>query len=104
MGIDGQIHPQGIVADDGTHPTKPDPLGLIELTQRLHTQTGVYAGDTWDDLRTVLHYRERDHQPPMLFCYCLTESTDDETLSIFKAKGADVIAGDINVFLRHFHA
>jgi HAD superfamily hydrolase (TIGR01548 family) len=103
MGLDGEIPSQAIVADNGVLPTKPDPWGLAEIAQQLSTKVGVYVGDTWDDLRTVLHHRENGHPLPMLFCYCLTGSTDEKTLAIFKANGADIIARDINVFLRYLH-
>ena len=93
-----------IVGDDEVHPAKPDPWGLAELAGTLNTRAGVYVGDTWDDLRTVLHYRARADEPPMLFCYCLTDYADEKTLNVFKAEGADIIARDVNVFLRHLLA
>jgi len=95
------VEPRLIVGDDGSHPNKPDPWGLIQLGKRLSWQAGIYVGDTWDDLRTVLSYRESNGSRPVLFCYCSTGNGNEKTLAVFRRKGADVIARDVNALLVH---
>jgi HAD superfamily phosphatase len=93
------VEPRLIVGDDGSHPTKPDPWGLFQLEKRLNWQAGMYAGDTWDDLRTVLTYREGSGSKPVLFCYCSTGNGNESALAFFRRQGADMIARDVNALL-----
>jgi len=100
MGI--YVEPRLIVGDDGSHPTKPDPWGLIQLGKQLNWQAGIYVGDTWDDLRTVLCYRGSSGSKPLLFCYCSTGNGNESALTVFRREGADMIARDVNALLMHF--
>lgn len=101
LGLDGLLHPEGVIADDGLHPAKPDPWSLIKICQNLNSKSAVYVGDTMDDLVTVESYNRQPNLSKMAFCYCLTGSSDEKTIGVFQGKKVAFIAEDVNVFVRY---
>jgi len=77
---------------------KPDPMVLNVMMERLGAGQAVYVGDTYDDLRTVLHYRAQGRND-CLFCAVLTGPAGEGNREFFRREGADLIARDVNAFL-----
>ncbi|MDD3805194.1 MAG: HAD family hydrolase [bacterium] len=84
-----------MTAEDGK---KPDPMVISTMMERLGAKRAVYVGDTYDDLRTVLHYRAGGRSN-CLFCAVLTGPSGDGNKEFFRSEGADLIADDVNAFL-----
>jgi HAD superfamily hydrolase (TIGR01548 family) len=97
-GLAGAIPPEWIATcDDGVH--KPDPNGLLLLTDRMAPAAAAFVGDTIDDLRTVLNYRKVRSGPPWLACAVLSGPAGEKNRDFFAASGADVIAPDVNALI-----
>jgi phosphoglycolate phosphatase-like HAD superfamily hydrolase len=95
LGIDGAIEPSHVVTDDGRFPTKPDPTGLVYLAGRLTERPLYYFGDNRDDLSTLLGARDRLQATDLHFVYCLSGSTDSESVSWFAEQGASLVAVEV---------
>lgn len=97
-GLAGTVPPEWIATcDDGVH--KPDPNGLLLLTERMAPAAAAFVGDTIDDLRTVLNYRKVRSEPPWLACAVLSGPAGERNRDFFAASGADVIAPDVNALV-----
>lgn len=98
IGLRGHLAPENVMtADDGLY--KPDPGGLITLADRMRPTAAAFVGDTLDDLRTVLNYREARDDPPFLAVQVLTGPAGEKNRSFFADQGADIIAPNVNCFL-----
>lgn len=96
--LESVIHPTAtMTADDGMH--KPDPNGLITLAERMNPGAAVFVGDTLDDMRTVLNYRQVRQQPPFLAAQVLTGPAGEKNRQFFADAGADIIAPDVNALM-----
>lgn len=97
--LEPMIHPDfTLTADDGLH--KPDPNGLLALSDALRPEAAAFVGDTVDDLRTVLNYRKVRQNPPFIACQVLTGPSGEANRQFFADEGADIIAPDVNTLLR----
>jgi phosphoglycolate phosphatase-like HAD superfamily hydrolase len=94
LGIDGVLSPARLVTDDGTFPTKPDPAGLMHLAGELPGRPLFYFGDNRDDLNALVAARGR-LDADMHFVYCLSGSTDAETVRWFAEHGTTLMAVEV---------
>ena len=71
---------------------KPDPRALVYAVQALGTRTGLFAGDTADDLDLVLRY-ERESRPadPTLPPILAVMIATDTAAATYRERGADII-------------
>ena len=95
LGITDVMDPGLLVTDDGTYPTKPDPTGLLYLAGRLASRPLFYFGDNRDDLSALLGARDRLKDGDLHFVYCLSGSTDEETVRWFAGNGASLMAVEV---------
>jgi phosphoglycolate phosphatase-like HAD superfamily hydrolase len=88
-----------IVVDDGL--VKPDPRGLAALVERMACAAAVFVGDMPDDREAARRYRAECAQgAPVLDCLVLSGPLGGRPEVEARAEGADVIAADVNVFLK----
>ncbi|MEE9196577.1 MAG: HAD family hydrolase [bacterium] len=95
LGIEGLVRPERIVTDDGIYPAKPDPAGLIHLAAALEERPLYYFGDNRDDLSTLLSAREKLQSNDLLFVYCLSGSSDSDSVRWFAENGASIAAVEV---------
>ena len=88
-----------ITADDGLE--KPHPQGLKKLSTSLKTKTGVYIGDTWDDLITVKNFNKEAKEIKFLSAIVLAEgfNLQNRTIEFYLSEGVDLLAQDVNCVL-----
>ncbi len=91
----GQFPAESIVTEDDGH-KKPDPEILRIAIERTGCQRAMYVGDTPDDHRTVLHYRDTYGPGCIMFCVVLTGIRRPGLKQVFIEQGADLIADDVN--------
>jgi HAD superfamily phosphatase len=97
-GLATRIPPEHVVTkDDGFQ--KPEPQGLIQLSQRLDFRTALYIGDTLDDLRTVRNFNAVSADVKFLAAQVLTGPAGAANEPLFRKAGADLIATDVNAVL-----
>jgi HAD superfamily hydrolase (TIGR01548 family) len=91
-GLKDLISDDRLIYDDGSlH--KPDPKVLEILADRLEIETGMYIGDTYDDLLTVQRFRVKNDSIKFLSCIISCRENEDD---FFKKKGTDILARDVN--------
>jgi phosphoglycolate phosphatase-like HAD superfamily hydrolase len=95
LGIGDVIDPRHMVTDDGRFPTKPDPAGLLYLAGCLAGRPLFYFGDNRDDLSALVAAREEEGSGELRFVYCLSGSTDKDTVRWFSAAGASLMAVEV---------
>lgn len=97
-GLAGTVPTEWIATcDDEVH--KPDPGGLMLLTDRMEPVAGAFVGDTIDDIRTVLNYRKVRSEPSWLACAVLSGPAGEKNREFFVESGADVVAPDVNALV-----
>lgn len=91
------------VVDDGTCPRKPEPEGLLRLAATANTPL-AFVGDSVDDQRAVLAYRERSEGglPPATFVRVLGSDASDEAIEEALRTGADVVVSSLDDVLHLF--
>lgn len=89
---------RGVTQTDGFY--KPDPRGMALLLARLNAKMAIYIGDSRDDLRTVLNFRERPEaaQITLLSAQVLTGTTHPADAPALFAD-ADILAPDVHTVL-----
>lgn len=97
-GILKYFRPEYMITED-LGIVKPDPAGLVCLSQAFGTRRGIFIGDTLDDLGTVKNFRELELEPEFIFCAVSTGAHQEQTWDIFEQAGADIIARDVNAVL-----
>lgn len=98
----GRIDPRHILtSDDGVE--KPAPRALWMLTDRMGVRNGLYIGDTLDDYRMVLAFRDlrASAHCNMLSCLVLTGPSGVANQTLFIEKGAEIVAPNVNAFLTY---
>lgn len=93
-----------IIADAGvitpeSAPRKPHPGGLRKLVELFGAKRSLYVGDTLDDFRTVVRYREKYPDLPVLAALVMTGPMGEKNRKIFERSGADIVASDVNELL-----
>lgn len=93
-----------VTSEDGVR--KPDGRTLVLCQQRLGFQLAIYVGDTLDDHRTVMNYRElpASGRGRVVSCLVLTGPAGDQNRAAFLEAGADIVAPDVNALLQFFKA
>ena len=91
--------PQGITKDDGFY--KPEPAGMRQVLTRLRSRVALYIGDTIDDLRTVLAFRQLPEAASvtLVSAQVLTGTTPRAVAPTLFAD-TDILAEDVNTVLR----
>lgn len=85
---------------DGQY-VKPNPQGLLAISEHYRLRMGIFVGDNVDDARTVQNYkRQYPGAPGFLFCGITTGTLGEASEQIFTDMGADIIATDVNALLR----
>jgi HAD superfamily phosphatase len=95
LGLEEILDTPRIVTDDGRFPTKPDPGGLVHLAGTLPERPLYYFGDNRDDLTALLGARRVMADDRLYFVYCLSGSTDRDTLRWFAGSGTVVAAVEL---------
>lgn len=87
----------GITKDDAFY--KPEPWGMRALLTRLGARVALYIGDSPDDLRTVLRFRELPEasEITLLSAQVLTGPAGAASAPLFAE--ADILATDVNAVL-----
>lgn len=91
--------PCGVTKDDGLY--KPEPWGMRKVLTQLGSKVALYIGDTIDDLRTVLAFRQLPEAADMtlLSAQVLTGTTPRSVAPTLFAD-TDILAEDVNAVLR----
>ena len=102
VGLSDKINlpgPQGVTKDDGLY--KPEPWGMRQVLTRLNSKVALYIGDTTDDLRTVLAFRQLPEAADitLLSAQVLTGTTPRSVAPTLFAD-TDILADDVNAVLR----
>ncbi|NOZ50453.1 MAG: HAD family hydrolase [Chloroflexi bacterium] len=89
----GLLHPDAIFTAE--HGSKPAPHLLARLLRILQAQTAVMVGDSIDDLRTALGYRQLATAQKTASVFAVQVAAADEH-SYWRQAGADAAIADIN--------
>lgn len=89
------IPKHNVLFDDGIH-RKPDPKMLEILGSKIGAKTGIYVGDTLDDLQTVVNFRNCFDQPKFLSGIVTRQASEIE---LYAEAGADIISLNTNDLL-----
>ncbi len=93
LNFDGLLVPDAIFTDEDGH--KPDPDLLVQAIARLQARRAVMVGDSLDDLRLVLNYRQlppHQQRAPVLFVAIDHDHDPDR----WRDLGADAVLADVN--------
>lgn len=90
--LESMISKKAVLVDDGGL-TKPDPRILMNLGEILGVGTGIFIGDTVDDLRTVTNYQalKAEKELQTRFLSGLITQKESEKKMFFNL-GADIVA------------
>lgn len=100
----GGVMPEAAVITASHDFRKPDPTGLRLAVQAMDATRTVYCGDNVDDWATADNYRRLADARPLLFAGILGGTLGDRAEAIFREKGAEIIAADVNRVLRYLRA
>ncbi|MFB6356416.1 MAG: TIGR01548 family HAD-type hydrolase [bacterium] len=83
---------------------KPHPQALINLSEVMDSEVLLYAGDTLDDIRTVINARKQKDDVEFIACGVLTGGLRGESgRKRYQKTGADMILEDINSLTSYLH-
>ncbi len=85
-GLDKIIQTELQLYDNGSW-QKPNPLCLEILAERANSQLGLYMGDTTDDLKTVLNFKQANSKKEFLSAQICRNK---EEMDFFLDMGADI--------------
>ncbi len=90
-----------VTDDDGVR--KPDGRALGLLQEKMKFKTGIYIGDTIDDLNVVKNYRETNAggRAKILSCIVLSGPSGAQNRRMFLEAGAEIVAPDVNSILQY---
>lgn len=91
------------VTDDGTLARKPSPEGLVRLARRCESRVILAVGDTIDDQRAALAYREiafREGLPEIVFARVLGPLATPDEIDAAWDVGADIVTPGLDALLR----
>ena len=90
-----------VTDDDGVR--KPDGRALALLQEKMKFKTGVYIGDTIDDLNVVKNFRETNAggRARILSCIVLSGPAGAQNRRMFLEAGAEIVAPDVNSVLTY---
>lgn len=90
-----------VTDDDGVR--KPDGRALALLQEKMKFRSGVYIGDTIDDLNVVKNFRETNAggRARVLSCIVLSGPAGAQNRRMFLEAGAEIVAPDVNSVLSY---
>ncbi|HEX8833383.1 MAG TPA: HAD family hydrolase [Abditibacteriaceae bacterium] len=90
-----------VTEDDGIR--KPDGEALALLQSRMNFKTGIYIGDTLDDLRVVQNFKETRAagKARILSCLVLSGPAGEQNRRLFLEAGAEIVGPDVNSVLNY---
>ncbi|HEY81202.1 MAG TPA: HAD family hydrolase [Anaerolineae bacterium] len=91
--FDGLLVPDAIFTDEDGH--KPDPDLLVRAIDRLNARRAVMVGDSPDDLRLVLNYRQLPARGRRAQVLTVIIDHDDDP-QYWRDLGADAVLTDVN--------
>ncbi|MDQ3813583.1 MAG: HAD family hydrolase [Armatimonadota bacterium] len=97
--------PETAWVTEGDGVRKPDGRTLLLLRERLEFRYGIYIGDTMDDHRTVLNYRELkgSGRARMLSCIALSGPFGGAHRRLFLEAGVEIVTPDANFLLQYLN-
>ncbi len=93
LDFDGLLNPDAIFTDEDGH--KPDPELLRRAIQVLDANRVIMVGDSIDDLRTVLHYRQLSPSLQTAKAFAVQVAPDTEA-EFWLDQGADAVIPSVN--------
>lgn len=93
LDFQGLLVPEAMFTDEDGH--KPDPSLLVRALEVLQPEGAVMVGDSVDDLRLVLRYREGHAGSPTVPVLAVMIDHDDQPQA-WLDMGADAVLSDIN--------
>jgi HAD superfamily hydrolase (TIGR01548 family) len=87
-----------ICQDDGI--VKTNPLSLVRISKRLKSKSGIYVGDTVDDLILVKNYQKRKSKPYFFSSLVLSGAGGSKNRDVFLKMSPDILCKDVNVLLK----
>lgn len=89
-----------VTEDDGLR--KPDGRTMLRLRENMEFRHGIYVGDTVDDHKTVVNYRELKGagKAKIVACTSLSGPSGDAHRRLFLEAGAEIITPDVNSLLQ----
>lgn len=102
LGWHSWLNPEFIVTSDDSM-IKPSPEGLEYFLAKFQTKTGLYIGDTMDDLLTVQRLNDKVRRPVFLSAIVLGEDANEieNKRNHFMENEADLLSMNVNQVL-HF--
>lgn len=102
---DSWLPSEAIITSEDIVEGKPNPEGLRFLFEKFESKTGVYIGDTMDDLLTVTRLNEEGFQRRCLSALVLGRDFSDkkETVPYYLKHQVDLLAEDVNQVIQWIH-
>jgi len=96
-GLNSMVSSEALISDDGNL-TKPDPQILLQIGKTLHTEVGIYIGDTIDDFKTVTNFqnmKSEEKKTDLLFLSGIIAGRELDR-EMFLSLKADIVTDDPN--------
>lgn len=92
-----------ITEDDGVR--KPDGRTMLRLRENMEFRHAIYIGDTIDDHKTVIHYRELKGagKAKIIPCTSLSGPSGNAHRRLFLEAGAEIVTPDANTLLQYLN-
>ena len=92
-----------ITEDDGVR--KPDGRTMLRLLEQMPFKHAIYVGDTMDDHKTVINYREVNGsgKAKITACTALSGPSGEKHRQLFLEAGAEIVTPDVNMLLQYLN-
>lgn len=93
-----------ITEDDGVR--KPDGRTMLRLRENMEFRYGIYIGDTMDDHKTIINYRELKGagRAKIVPCTSLSGPSGNAHRRLFLEAGAEIVTPDANSLLAYLQS
>ncbi|MFH1255696.1 MAG: HAD family hydrolase [Candidatus Diapherotrites archaeon] len=103
-GLEGKIERKYIVSEDDfarfpDDRRKPNPFGLLELSQRMNAKKIIYIGDIVDDIAAANAAKK---EKKGFYSVAVAGASDEAAIALFRQSLADAIVPDVNCLSRLF--